>query len=301
MIKKESVLHTTQNVGLYYSIDGLKGYYNDLRGKVINTRNIDESGIPYNIAAFGEKKKTAYFPIAIFQYGLGAYDLWIESNEKKYFEMMLKMADWAVENQDKDGSWNTFGVLEYSNPYSSMAQGEGASLCARAYVETNDTKYYKCCVDAIEFMLRDINDGGTTDYQDGKMILLEYPEKAVVLNGWIFSGFGLLDCWKITKNEEVLKAWNKTIEQIENMLPEFDANIWSYYDCNGKYTSPFYHELHIALLKVCYDLTKSETMLKYANKWKEKKDSFIFSKMAFVIKAWQKVTEKRSCEWFFVE
>ena len=61
-----------QDQGKYFSTTELSGYYNDLTGKVGDGTVIDNKGIP--MSRIG-KEEFAYFPIAIFQYGLGMYDL----------------------------------------------------------------------------------------------------------------------------------------------------------------------------------------------------------------------------------
>lgn len=301
MLKHNSVLHVKQAEGKYYSISEVAGYYNDFSGKVQSTKSFDEDGIPLNTASYGEEKKQVYFPIAIFQYGLGAYDLWLETKEQRYYDIFMKMANWAVNNQDDAGAWNTFGVLDYSNPYSSMAQGEGASLLARAFKETKVELYRNRCKKAVDFMLLPLEKGGTTDYSGGQMILKEYPEKPAVLNGWMFSGFGIFDCWKITYDEDMMRAWKRTVEEIERELPKFDALFWSYYDEGKKFASPFYHELHIELLKVYSKISDSQVMERYRAKWLQNKNSWFDAKRAFVFKAFQKLSEKKTQEWVFVE
>lgn len=301
MLKHDSVLHVKQAEGKYYSVSEVAGYYNDFSGKVQSTKSFDENRIPLNTASHGEEKKQVYFPIAIFQYGLGAYDLWLETKKQEYYDAFIRMADWAVSNQDDVGAWNTFGVLHYSNPYSSMAQGEGASLLARAFKETKVELYRERCKKAVDFMLLSLEKGGTTDYSDGRMILKEYPEKPAVLNGWMFSGFGIFDCWKITHDENVMRAWKRTVEEIERELPKFDAPFWSYYDEGKKYASPFYHALHIELLRTYGKITESSAMKLYGDKWKMKEKSALGAKIAFCWKALQKLSEKKTNEWVFVE
>lgn len=66
MLKHEDVLHLTQGEGQFYSTDEIKGYYNDLRGKVERTTTLDKNGIPYNIAVYGEKKKKFIFRLLFF-------------------------------------------------------------------------------------------------------------------------------------------------------------------------------------------------------------------------------------------
>ncbi len=301
MLKHNSVLHVKQTEGKYYSVSEVAGYYNDFSSKVRCTKSFDANGIPLNTASHGEEKKQVYFPIAIFQYGLGAYDLWLETKEQRYYDLFIKMANWAVNNQDDVGAWNTFGVLHYSNPYSSMAQGEGASLLARAFKETKVELYRNRCKKAVNFMLLPLEEGGTADYTDGRMILKEYPQKPAVLNGWMFSGFGIFDCWKITHDENMMRAWKRTVEEIERELPKFDALFWSYYDEGKKYASPFYHTLHIELLSVYGKISDSQVMEQYRAKWLQNQNSWFDSKRAFGFKAFQKISEKKTQEWVFVE
>lgn len=297
MLKNESVFHVNQTEGKFYSVNKVAGFYNDLREKVLYTTNIDENGIPFNIAALGNKKKKVYFVISIFQYGLGAYDLFLEKRNSSYREKMLNMANWAVEQQAEDGSWDAFGSLSYSCVYSSMAQGEGASLLARAFVETGKEEYKFACIKAINFMLKPKSEGGTAEYTSDGIVLLEYPEKPAVLNGWIFSAFGLFDCWKITRDQKYYQMWISALEGIKSNIGRFDAGHWSYYDWSGKYTSPFYHRLHIELLKALNNLSPDFVFEQYIDKWTKCKDSSFWSKTAFVIKAMQKLFEKRSNEW----
>jgi hypothetical protein len=81
-----------------------------------------------------------------------------------------------------------------------MAQGEGVSLLVRAYVDTGKNSYLQYAKKAVDFMLTDIEEGGTTSYNGNECIFLEYPHRKAVLNGWIFSWWGLYDYVLITKN-----------------------------------------------------------------------------------------------------
>ena len=300
MLKHEDVLHLAQGEGQYYSINEIKGYYNDLRGKVERTITLDKKEIPYNIAAYGKKKKKVYFPITIFQYGLGAYDKYLETGDEKYRKIMIKMADWAEKNQQANGAWDAFGILHYKNHYSSMAQGEGASLLARAFIETKDYKYMKTGKRAVDFMLKPMKDGGTAEETEKGLILYEYPGKSAVLNGWIFSSFGLFDVWKMTGEEKYYDEWNKALIGIKANIHRFDARHWSLYDWGGKYTSPFYHSLHIAQLQTLDKLDPNDVWKQYTEKWKANQKNKFWSKYAFLIKAKQKIFEKKSAEWVLV-
>ena len=121
-----------------------------------------------------------------------------------------------------------------------------------------------------------------------------------MLNGWIFSAFGLFDAWKLTGKLKYSEAWKQTSDGIKNSLCKFDAGHWSYYDMGGKLTSPFYHSLHIELLKALNHLLPDSEYERYIDKWSTEKNSWIWNKVAFVRKAMQKIAEKQTQEWVMV-
>ena len=109
MLSGNSISHVDQGIGKIYSVDSIKGYYNDLTEKVTKREDLG-SEVPMSSVDTGE---TIFFPIEIFQYGLGAYDLFLLKNDNKMLEKVSAAANWAVENQQEDGSWVTF---TYENP-----------------------------------------------------------------------------------------------------------------------------------------------------------------------------------------
>lgn len=205
---------------------------------------------------------------------------------------MLACADWALEHQEQTGSWITFAYQYPQYPYSSMAQGEGISLLLRAYLATRENKYREAADRAKNFMLKSITEGGTACYDADEVSLYEFTAEPLVLNGWIFSLWGLFDYCKLNREDnEAQKILDRTMKTLEKKLPEFDVGFWSKYDNDKRICSPFYHKLHIAQLEVMYDLFGIEAYREYAEKWKNYQNSFWCGKLAFLIKAWQKIME----------
>ena len=294
MLSGNSVLHVTQDAGRIYSKSEVKGYYNNLTEKVLNSSVLlDETDLVYNITNEG---KRVYFSIAIFQYGLGAYDLYLMSAETKYKQLFLRTVDWALANQEESGAWNTFSIVNITPPYSSMAQGEGASLLVRAYMETRDLKYLQAAKQAVDFMCRAIVDGGCTQYSEGKTWFKEYIEKPVVLNGWIFSIWGLYDYYKVSGDIRYKKYLDNAVNALEQDLALFACSYWSKYDMDNKLASPFYHRLHIAQLKVMYELFDCKAFLDYADQWDSYQHNKIYCWLAFAVKVFQKLTEGKTGE-----
>lgn len=288
MIVGKSILHVNQGVGKIYSTTDIKGYYNDLTEKVLKDKYHYEVKLPTTKIENGSE---ILFPIAIFQYGLGAYDLYLLEKKELFLDKFDICVEWAISNQGNDGSWNNFFYNQPYAPYSSMAQGEGASLLIRAYKEFKNERYLLAANRAIEFMLKPLEKGGTAEYINDEVFLKEFTNKPIVLNGWIFSLFGLYDYLKIDNAPEKMSIYNRSILTLINHIKHFDNGYWSKYDLGNKLSSPFYHSLHISQLKALYDLTHEEVFMNYENKWQAYEDNPFNKKRAFIVKAYQKIIE----------
>ncbi len=290
MLSGNSVHHVNQSEGLYYAKDKVVGYYNNLTEKVSRFGLKDDS-VPKSFVDTGEE---IYFSIAIFQYGLASYDLYWASGkkDKSMFDKVIACANWGVDNQQEDGSWVTFAYETPTYPYSAMAQGEGVSLLIRAYNETGDEKYLDCFKKAMSFMLTSFEEGGPTLYNEDGVFLYECPKDPLILNGWIFSFWGLWDyCLTIKEDEKAKNIRDKTLETMVKWLPKFDLSYWSMYEDGRRICSPFYHKLHVAQLNVMYDLTGRNEFKYYADRWDRFQHKWLYRKIAFVKKAAQKILE----------
>lgn len=287
MLTGNSSYHVNQVEGRIYSKEKVEGYYNDLTEKV-SRFGLPGDEIPITIVDSGEK---LYFSIAIFQYGLAAYDLLLlkEGDVIGLKSKVLACANWAVENQQIDGSWVTFAYENPKHPYSSMAQAEAISLLLRAYQIENDNKYIDAAKKSVNFMLIPIEEGGTTRYEGKQVFFYECTHEPLILNGWIFSLWGLMDYCKFFKDTSVQNILSKSLMTLETKLSDFDLGYWSMYEDGMRISSPFYHKLHIAQLKVMYDLTGRNVYLYYADKFEKYYNNGFNRKRAFVKKALQKI------------
>lgn len=290
MLCGNSVHHVNQDEGRYYSKNEVKGYYNNLTEKVSRFGAKDNS-VPKSFVDTGDE---IYFSIEIFQYGFGAYDLYLASNkeDKSMLDKVIACADWSVNNQLEDGSWVTFAYETPEYPFSAMAQGEGVSLLIRVYNETHDERYMECLKKAMKFMLTSFENGGPTLYNNDDVFLYECPKDPLILNGWIFAFWGLWDyCLTVTDDTDAKCILEKSLATMVKWLPKFDLSYWSMYEDGKRICSPFYHKLHIAQLNVMYDLTGEEVFKYYADRWSKFQKKWLFRKIAFFKKAYQKLLE----------
>lgn len=285
----KSATAVKQNEGKYYSKDEIKGYYNDMSGKLGSGTMTDEYGIPVSEITGGEY---VHFPIAIFQYGLALYDKYLE--EGVLAPEFRTIADWALLMQKDDGSWDAFGPMK-SKKYtvSSMCQGEGASMLFRAADVYRDKIYEKAAFQAVDYMLTPTEQGGTSMIEGEKLYLEEYPQtpRRSVLNGWIYSIYGLYDA-HLLNPDKYKGALEQTIKTLKTDLDFYDNGYWSMYDQNGKIASPAYHNSHIALLNVLYELTGEKKFKDTENKYRTYQKSKINKMRAVITKIVQKLSEE---------
>ena len=206
-------------------------------------------------------------------------------------QKVFACANWAVEHQKSNGAWVNFAHINMEKPYSSMAQGEGISLLLRAYNSSKNQTYLNAATKAVEFMLTPVEKGGVTKYDGDDVYLMEFLYLPLVLNGWIFSTWGLLDYCKVVENPCVYDILKKTCNSLKNKLADFDTGFWSMYAEGKIIASPFYHKLHIAQLNVMFELTGETIYKDFANRWAAYQKSFFCSRCAFIKKAMQKVLE----------
>ena len=292
MLIGTSIQHVHQGLGTLLDPQELLGYYNDLTEKVIKAPELLSTE---ELPRYGGTE--VYFPVDIFQYGLGAYDLYLQTKEQKYLTKVLLCAEWALANQLPSGAWDNFSFLYPEAPYGAMAQGEGASLLLRVFKETQQERFLIAAHSAIDFMLLPLEDGGTTRYDHRGVIFMEYTHRPVVMNGWIFAWWGLYDYVLVSQDngryQEILYLSCQTLEK---ELHHFARSFWSMYDEGGRIASPFYHRLHIAQMQAMYQLTQHTVFSDYAQRWTDNDKNLIFKMSAFCIKAWQKIIEKEHHE-----
>lgn len=281
-----------QGEGETYKVGKISGYYNDLTGKVSPNTLLDEDGVPVSLVAGGVK---AYFPIAIFQYGLGRYDLSLIDSESSdnHLASLRACADWALSTQRADGSWDAFGPIgseKYS--VSSMAQGEGCSMLLRAWIAFGEERYKAAALKAADFMLIDMSEGGVCCCEGDELFLEEYPQwpRRSVMNGWIFSLFGLYDASLV--DERFVEPFGRSAATLASHLSDYDSGYWTYYDLEKRIASPAYHALHIAQLKALAELTSNRVFSNQAFEYECYQENSAYQRKAIIRKAMQKLTEK---------
>lgn len=263
-------------------------YYLDFITKRNYIGQISEDGIPLyrlgNSAPF-------YHPIVICQYALGLFEKSFLNNHldvsiKKNF---LKQADWLVkyfqEENGISGWYLSFDIKKYgikSSWISAMAQGEAISVLVRANLLTHDSVYLEVAEKSLKPFYLNVEEGGFVNKFEGFPIYEEYPspnKTVAVLNGFIFSLFGLYDLAIHIRNDEAKFLFTQGVKSLKNILKFYDLKYWSQYylfDYPNKYPASYtYHILAAEQLKALYFLTDENIFLIYSEKWKKQEKSII--------------------------
>tara|TARA_Y100001970_G_scaffold281852_1_gene393489 strand:- start:26396 stop:27367 length:972 start_codon:yes stop_codon:yes gene_type:complete len=278
-----SFWHGLPEQSLLSNINSPKKYYMKFHYKANYNNHLDINGIP--LLNYHGSIGLQYNPIAIAQYGLGNYNLFLDTNDKTRLDKFIHVSDWLVENLklNIDGIpvWMHNFDFEYKTTlkdpwYSGLAQGLGISTLIRAYKETNNQKYLDAYEKAWISMTKNINEGGVLYVDDkGNYWIEEYilESPTHILNGFIWALWGVYDAWKLLENSEAKDLFHKCCKTLETNLKKYDNKYWSLYELSNTYlpmiSSPFYHNLHIVQLKIMWALTSSNCFLEFSTKWEE--------------------------------
>jgi len=217
-------------------------------------------------------------PTTICQLALSCYDDYIVNNNpisRKYF---IKQVDYLAANYITFGDGIAFAYNYKAKGitppwYSALAQGQAASVFVRAFFLTHDNKYLGLAKKAINYMTAKYPHGTLNLTSDGLLWLEEYPKipQSSVLNGFVFSIFGLIDYAKLFPDDkEVVKMTKECLKSLRKGIPKYDTGKWLIYDMTFK-DEVNYHYMGMQTLqmKQLYKATKDQTFLKYYHKWEK--------------------------------
>jgi hypothetical protein len=278
-----SFWHNEPKVNENFTFDRVGEYYMPFIEKALYEGPFDENNIP--VLDYHGKIGKQYNPIAIAQYGLGNFNLYKRTGEKRYRITFFNIADWLVQHleQNEHGLWiwNHYFDFEYQSllkaPWcSALAQGQGISVLIRAYLESGDEKYKIAAQKAFESFNRDIDNGGVMVIDAGGDLWFEeyiVNPPTHILNGFIWALWGIYDYHLCFKDKVSLQKYDEALKTIKNNLHRYDTGFWSLYDLSQNkiknIASPFYHKLHIVQLLVLYKITGEKVFKEFANKWGE--------------------------------
>jgi hypothetical protein len=251
-------------------------YHFDLRSKPLDAgRSIGER-LAYLERITADRAQTN--PVTVIQLALGALQL----RDLDQLPLVVGGLEWVEESVDDRGLLPYHFPLPHTFPleapwYSSLAQGEAASLLVRAAQILGRGELFELA-DRMAEPLVETEHGLIALTREGP-VLQEYPTDppAHVLNGWITSLFGLYDVAHAPRDatattRRAADAFNSGAATLAARLHLYRTPLgWSRYDLYpGPLTNPasvVYHRHHVALLRALYSLTRLETFALTADGW----------------------------------
>lgn len=247
----------------------------DFASGLYSAQPFDENGIP--IVDYGAKIGRQYNPTTICQFALSNWERFLSTNDRRYYDAFIKQADWLASNQE-NGRWNYHFDWQahalMKNPWaSSIAEGQGISVLARAFQSTNDEKYLAAAEKAFAVLTTPIAAGGVAFATDQGVWYEEYPsaeKPSHVFNGHIWALFGIWDLYRVTGNEKARKAFDAGVAVVKADIAKYDTGYWVLYEQQRFFVvDTLYMNLVIEELKALFAVTKEPVFLDYSARWEK--------------------------------
>ncbi|MBT8380717.1 MAG: D-glucuronyl C5-epimerase family protein [Ignavibacteria bacterium] len=278
-------------------------YYLNFSSKANFEGEFSKEGIPL-YSFFGQQN--IEHPIVIAQYGLALYEKLLQNNFENTIlkKKFLMVSNWFLSNKiavGKGSGWyihNQYPQFGLNYPFvSAMAQGEAISVLTRAALLTNNSEFENSAVAAMEPFKLKVKEGGVVNFFNSIAVYEEGPspiKTMAVLNGFIFSLFGLFDLYLLNNNQTASLLFTRGVNSVKKLLPYYDLKYWTRYylfDYPKEYCSSFtYHILVAEQLKALHLLTGENEFLEYSNRWFDysknfyKKSKALFKKVIYANK-----------------
>lgn len=271
--------------------EGPRGYYIDFRDKAP-----DPTWPPAWLVADPDELE-----VAPLQWALGAWerfvggegDTWRDAAMAAGRDSLSRM----VPTGAYEGSWLHWRPMPHTYridpPWASgIAQGEGASLFARLYVDSGEDRFRDAALAALEPLRVPVADGGLmTELGDGLPFFEEYPTvpPSMVLNGAIFALLGFRDAAVLLDDGQARDWWQRGLEGLLSVLPRYDTGRWSRYDLYphpiANVASGAYHLLHVRQLEILARITADPRPAQMRRRWQGYMDKRGSGARAFAQKA----------------
>jgi heparosan-N-sulfate-glucuronate 5-epimerase len=251
-----------QPPGLRFEADRVCGYFVDFRSKT---------------DAKAARDPSLLLPVDLAQLALGWYERMLFGDRRAgpHFEYACRLLLDRAEASDDALLWpHGLRVPKYGLAgrwYSGMAQGQAASVFVRAYLHSRNAGYAIAARQAIEPLLRCDSRFVTATPAGPILEEAEADPPSHILNGWIFTLWGLWDVQVGLADEDVRPLVDETIGCLRAHIESYDVGWWTRYSLFPHIlpdlAKPFYHRLHVHQMAVLYRLTGISEFGSAAERW----------------------------------
>lgn len=271
-------------------------YYQDFKAAIAhfeqnNLGNFDAKGIPYLV----EEDRNYYSVVYVIQYALIQFEFIYEKNDLENREkIVLNCLNWIEENAEEFHGcivWRSEANHHYhldKGWISSMYQGQAISLFLRAYQHFNEVKYLDLTHRIFPFFDIEFKDGGVKRIdENGFLWYEEYPTDppSFVLNGFVYTIFGILDYYRVTGDEKAKKLYDECIKTLVANVKKYDRFYWTVYDQLKLELVSYYYQknVHIPLMQILFELTGEKIFKDLNVKWTKQLNNPIYKLLVKVM------------------
>lgn len=242
---------------------------------------------------------SAIFPIMVLQFGIGCLELYFRGDMEQ-LPRIEAVVGWIKKSLAGTDSFdNLFPKIhpeyQYFSANSALAQGHALSFLCRIREHLVLPREKNVVINQYinriySNMVRPISEGGTALFSKEDLYFCEMcrRDEYVVLNGWIYAIFGLMDYKKIGAGSTVEGVLHRTLRTLEKTLPSYLLpDGWSMYDNKGRVSSPIYHGSHVVLMEAISRLTLNPVFKKCADRFDQ--GNSLLNKIYYTLK---KIIEK---------
>lgn len=264
-------------------------YYIDMRPALLDYAefrygDFAENGLP--LVGYGSQ--AVHFCINLAQFGFAVHDVWWYNKEQfEYRKRLDVLLEWFESNKEKSSHGTCWRIPFENKKYgipagypSAMAQGEIISFYLRMHQLTGKAELIDTAMDAFEFLKLDVHLGGVRrQNEQGQIWLEEYPLKSpsYVLNGFIYTLFGLIDLYRVTNNSHVKIEIDRCVDSLKSYLPKFSLWYWPIYDLQQRELIMTYYmrNVYIPQMQALAQLFPEVPLFaKTAKRWKRQNNPF---------------------------
>ncbi len=214
-------------------------------------------------------------PAMTAEWSIIHYERYLTSGNEKDLSVFLVHANQLLAdlNYDEKGAavwYYQFDLGDEKAPfYSGISQGMGISALIRAYQHTQEDTYLKAAIAAYQWMIRPFKESGCLYHDEAYDCWFEEDTHGThILNGHVFSLFGLYDLYRVTQDPEVLNYFERGCNSIIANQHKFDLGCYSQYaERPAMPANNSYHLIHIVQMRVLALLTANAALQEIADRY----------------------------------
>lgn len=155
----------------------------------------------------------------------GLIELYKRTNNNNFLNASINAGNFLLENQDGDGKWSKFSYNNIPHTYYSKVSGNLLKL----YEVSKEDKYRIASYKNLEWVIMNQMENGYFSFMSF------IPNQLPYLHNIIYVLEGLLESYKILRDESIFSSLMKTVNRLVEINKKRDSILYSQYNNNWDY------------------------------------------------------------------